>query len=165
MAHVFFFSYAHTNKDKELESFFEDLCEEVKVHTTYAAKDPQLCFRDGSNLALMDEWQPQLLEALQTSATMVCVTSPAYFGSRFCGQEFYIFDQRRKALRNNPPPPVILPVIWVPDPAGRRDLLDLVQRQQGDIDPLYQSRGLRYLMKINPNEYARCVTLFGYAIA
>jgi hypothetical protein len=164
MAHVFFFSYAHTNKDKDLESFFEDLCEEVKGPTTYAAKDPRVSFRDSNNLPLMDEWRPQLIEALQTSAVMVCVTSPAYFGSRFCGQEFYIFDQRRKAFRNNPPPPVILPVIWWPDPSARREVLDLVQWQQGEIDPLYEQRGLRYLRTMKPNEYERCVKMFGYAI-
>ena len=38
MSHVFFFSYAHANKDKELENFFEDLCEEVKVHTNFTAR-------------------------------------------------------------------------------------------------------------------------------
>ena len=165
MSHVFFFSYAHANKDKELERFFEDLCEDVKGHTTFTAKDPRLSFRDGKDLPLMSEWRTELLDALQTSAVMLCACSTAYFGSRVCGQEFFIFDQRRKRAHTSPPPPVILPVIWVPSAAGRSDILDLVQWQQGEMDPLYESKGLRYLMRIKPNEYDRCVRLFGYAIA
>jgi FxsC-like protein len=164
MSHVFFFSYAHANKDKELERFFEDLCEEVKVYTTYAAKDHRLSFRDGNNLPLMEEWRPQILEALQTSAVIVCATSPAYFGSRFCGQEYYIFDQRRRSMPGGILPPVILPIIWVPDPMAPPNVLDLVQWNQGEMDTRYQTKGLRYLMKRDPNEYDRCVTLFGEAI-
>jgi hypothetical protein len=112
----------------------------------------------------MDEWRPQLLEALQNSAVMVCATSEAYFGSRFCGQEYYLFNERRKSLRKDRLPPVILPVIWVPDPEGPDDVLGLVQWASGEIDERYGSKGLRFLMKRDPNEYDRCVDLFGEAI-
>ena len=100
MAHVFFFNYAHENRDKQLEAFFEDLCAEVAPYTPWAADDLRISFRDGQNLALMQEWRPALLKALQTSAVLVAITSPAYFQKRFCGQEYYIFDQRRRQKLN-----------------------------------------------------------------
>src|SRR5687768_10172408 len=95
-SHVFFFSYAHENKDPQLEAFFEDLCGEVAPYTEWGdAQSPNVSFRDGKNLPLMEEWRPALLRAIQTSAVLVCVTSPAFFKKRFCGQEHYIFDLRR----------------------------------------------------------------------
>ena len=60
MAHVFFFNYAHENRDKQLEAFFEDLCAEVAPYTPWAADDLRISFRDGQNLALMQEWRPAL---------------------------------------------------------------------------------------------------------
>jgi FxsC-like protein len=164
MSHLFFFSYAHVHRDKELEQFFEDLCEEVKVHTPYGAKDHRLSFRDGNNLPLMEEWRENIMEALQTSALLVCATCPAYFSSRFCGQEYYIFDQRRRILQNSPLPPVILPVIWVPDPWAPSDVLGRVKWDQGEMDERYHTKGLRWLMKGAPGQYERCVMLFGEAI-
>lgn len=164
MGHVFFFSYAHANKDKELERFLEDLCDDVKGYTKYSAKDPCLCFRDKNNIPLMEEWRPELLEAIQSSAVMVCATSEAYFNSRICGQEYYLFDQRRRRLQTERPAPVILPVVWVPDPEAPHEVLDQVQWAAGDMDQQYLAKGLRYLMKRDPNEYERCVTLFGEAI-
>ena len=166
MPHVFFFSYAHANIDKELESFFEDLCEEVKVYTPgYTAKDPRLHFRDRTGIPMMEEWRPQIMDALQASSVLVCLTSPGYFASRFCGQEFYVFDQRRRAAYPNAPPPVILPIVWARTRGAPLGILDLVQWQEGGMDPDYEAKGLRNLKKVKPAEYARCVTIFADAIA
>lgn len=167
MSHVFFFNYAHANKDKLLEAFFEDLCAEVAPHTDWGlATDPKTSFRDGQNLPLMEEWRPALLKALQTSAVLVAVTSPAYFQQRFCGQEYYIFDQRRRqqVLPGGQPPAVILPIIWVPLQNGLPDSIDKVQWQKGSMPALYETKGLRYLKKLQPAEYELCVTAFAEAI-
>ena len=166
MAHVFFFNYAHENRDKQLEAFFEDLCAEVAPYTPWAADDLRISFRDGQNLALMQEWRPALLKALQTSAVLVAITSPAYFQKRFCGQEYYIFDQRRrqKLTPAGQPPAVILPVIWAPVQSGLPETIDQVQWQKGSMHPLYETKGLRYLKKLEPAEYDRCVTAFAEAI-
>lgn len=151
MPHVFFFSYAQANIDKELESFFEDLCDEVKVYTPgYTAKDSRLHFRDKTGIPLMEEWQPHIMNALQTSSVLVCVTSPAYFASRFCGQEFYVFDQRRRAFDVSAPPPVILPIVWARTRGAPPGIMNLVQWQQGGMDPDYEAKGLRNLKKVNP---------------
>jgi hypothetical protein len=107
MSHIFFFSYAHNDRgrDNQIEIFFEDLCNEVAQHTPWALDDQRVSFRDGNNLALMQQWRPALLNALQESAVLVCVTSPRYFASRFCGQEYYLFDERRRAAAENRSPP------------------------------------------------------------
>jgi hypothetical protein len=96
MSHVFFFSYARENLDKELKAFFEDLCTEVAPYTSWASEDPRISFRDGRDLPLMEQWEPAIMEAIQTSAVLVCVTSLAYFQKHFCGQEYWVFDQRRR---------------------------------------------------------------------
>jgi hypothetical protein len=95
----------------------------------------------------------------------MCVTSPAYFTSKFCGKEFYIFDQRRRDANPTAQPPVILPIVWARTRGAPPGILDLVQWQQGGMDPDYEAKGLRYLKKVNPREYERCVLIFADAIA
>jgi FxsC-like protein len=96
---------------------------------------------------------------------LVCVTSPRYFASRFCGQEYYLFDERRRAAaENRSPPAVILPIIWVPAPDGLPSIMNQVQWQPGGMPELYQTKGLRYLKILAPADYKRCVVAFGEAI-
>ncbi|MEK6374708.1 MAG: hypothetical protein AABO58_18675 [Acidobacteriota bacterium] len=166
---MFFFSYAsENNSDGLLGTFFEDLCIEVAQHTPWGPKDPRVAFRDQNSLPLMDEWRLNLLEGLQTSAVLVCLTSTAYFQNpnRFGPKEYYIFDQRRRQglAAGQAPPPVILPVIWVPTPTGLPPAMDLVQWREGDMPALYQTKGLRHLKKLQPVEYDRCVVAFATAI-
>jgi FxsC-like protein len=165
-SHVFFFSYASENKDAQLEAFFEDLCEEVAPYTRWGARSAQVSFRDGNNLPLMEEWRDGLLRAIQGAAVLVCVTSPAYFQKRFCGQEYYIFDQRRRqeVEPGKPPPAVILPVIWAPTPGGLPDAMDQAQWKDGSMPALYETKGLRYLKRLGSSEYVSCLVAFGQAI-
>ena len=102
-------------------------------------------FRDQTGIPTMNEWQPQIMAPLQTSSVLVCVTSPCYFASRFCGQEFYVFDQRRRAANPNTPLPVILPIVWAQTRGAPPGILDRVQWQQGGMDPDYEGKGLRFL--------------------
>ena len=172
MSHIFFFSYASENYDKELVAFFEDLCGEVAPLTKWgSAKDPHVSFRDQDNLPLMEKWAPNLMDALQNSAVMICVTSPTYFYKTFCGQEYYIFDQRRSAAAGVAgtaaaaanPPGVILPIVWTPADEFKTAFGD-VQAKQGAFPPLYWQKGLRYLKKLSPEDYGKCVVLFAHAI-
>jgi hypothetical protein len=169
VSHEFFFSYASVNLDKELRAFFELLCEEVAPYTPWGKDDPRISFRDGKDLPLMEEWKPALLEALQTSAVMVCVTSAAYFQSSFCGQEYYIFNQRRRQglAPGAPMPRVVLPVLWAPVDADL-PIFDDIQVKAPGISPeiwqVYSKKGLRYLKKFDPNEYEKMVAAFAEAI-
>jgi len=166
MAHVFFFSYARVNFDKELKAFFEDLCTEVAPYTPWASEDPQISFRDGKDLPLMEKWEPGIMDALQTSAVLVSVTSIAYFQKPFCGQEYWVFDQRRRwnLPSGAPVPDVILPVIWAPVDRGLPAFIDEIQWQALGMPAEYRKNGLRYLKRLDPNLYERCVTAFALAI-
>src|ERR1044071_3398966 len=156
-SHVFFFSYASENRtpDNQLVGFFDDLRNAVAALTKWGWNDPHVSFRDDANLPLMATWEPALMKALQTSAVLVCVTSPAYFQSRFCGQEYHVFDRRRR--QNFPedatPAPVILPVIWTPTDGALPDFIDNVQWGQGDMPVLYPTKGLRYLRIADKTAY------------
>ena len=169
MSHEFFFSYASVNLDKELRAFFELLCEEVAPYTPWGKDDPRISFRDGKDLPLMEEWKPALLEALQTSAVMVCVTSAAYFQSTVCGQEYYIFNQRRRQglAPGAPVPRVVLPVLWAPVD-GNLPIFDGIHVKPPKISEeywqVYLTRGLRYLKKLEYSEYEKVVTAFAEAI-
>jgi FxsC-like protein len=166
MPHVFFFSYASENRDKALEAFFEDLCLSVAPYTRWAAKDPRISIRDRDNLPLMTDWQPEILEALQTSSVLVCATSLAYLKKRFCGQKCWLFEQRRRkngASRNVPAN--ILPVIWAPVRGGLPPFFGSIQWRQGAIPAAYEDKGLFYLKKRDPAEYDQCVAEFAVAIS
>ena len=164
MAHVFFFSYAHVNLNTDLREFFELLSELVADGTEWAPQDANISFRDGKDLALMDNWRPELFEALQTSAVLVSVTSPAYFQSKFSGQEYRVFDQRRRQQTGeNPPPEVILPVIWRPITQNLPFVRE-IQLDEDGMSPLYRKEGLRHLKRLDPREYERCVWRFAKAI-
>jgi FxsC-like protein len=166
--HVFFFSYAHANRcDPHLTKFFEDLCTEVAVHTKWEPGSQRVSFRDGNNLPLMQSWRPALLDALQSAAVLVCVTTPAFFQSGFCGKEYFLFDQQRQTglTAGQKPPAVILPVIWVPVRNGLPAAMDQVQWQDGSMPDIYEKKGLRYLKVLEPAEYERCVLAFAEAIA
>ena len=165
MSHVFFFSYASENYDKELKAFFQDLCTEVAPYTAWKPEDSRVSFRDGKDLALMEGWRPSLLDALQTSAVFVCVTSIAYFQKPFCGQEYFVFDQRRRhALQDGDVvPQTILPVIWAPIDKPL-PFADEIQLKTGGMSDIYKERGLRYLKKLDRDEYDKCVVEFALAI-
>jgi FxsC-like protein len=167
MSHVFFFSYTHDNLDKELKAFFRDLCNEVAPHTEWGrGDDPRTSFRDGQNLPLMVEWNSAILDAIQSSSILVCVTSPAYFVRPFCGQEFWVFDQRRRqsVQPGTKPPPVVLPIIWTPVDGGIPPFMDNLQETASGMPDIYRTKGLRYLKRLDPNAYDRCVTAFADAI-
>lgn len=164
MSHLFFFSYASENLDKELRGFFEDLCENVQPYTQWAAKDPRISFRDKDNIPLMDQWRPDLIEALQTSAVFVCVASPAYFSKPFCGKEYYIFDQRlRRHAAGGVLPGLVLPVLWAPTPHLDRRIESIQLKREG-MSEIYWEKGLRYLKIIDPGAYEKCVLQFAEAI-
>lgn len=166
MPHIFFFGYASENLDTHLKGFFEDLCEEVAPLTKWAATDLRIGFRDKEGLPLMSEWEPRIVEALQSSCVLVCITSPAYFAKKFCGQEYWLFDQRRRQDLQSGVivPPVVLPVLWVPYQEDLPNFIDKIQWGEGDMPDLYQTKGLRYLKKFDRNQYDACVSAFAEAI-
>ena len=117
----FFMSYSKTDGDEILKQFYHDLATEVRRLVAYRG-DPRpsaVGFMDESSIQTGESWEGTLAEALQRSRTLVCIYSPGYFTSPFCGKEFEVFAMRlRQHIANQPPqappPSIILPVLWDP---------------------------------------------------
>src|SRR5262249_36251018 len=90
----------------------------------------------------------------------------AYFQKRFCGQEYWVFDQRRRRnlAPGATPPAVVLPVIWAPMNRSLPPYLDKVQWSDFEIPELYKTKGLRYLKRFERATYKECVNAMGEAI-
>jgi len=109
----FFFSYARNDKSPYLDDFFEMLRSEVMRKT--AVKSPtEACFRDTENIELGKRWTSELVNAIQTTKVLVCLYSPSYFISEYCGKEVFAFQSRIAEYKKTKldPPDVILPVLW-----------------------------------------------------
>lgn len=175
MSHIFFFSYARGDRrdrgdrgdqDSYLDEFFKDLCTEVAAPTKFESFDPEVSFRDTKDLPLMENWKTNILNALQSSAVMVCVTSEKYFNSTFCGKEYYIFDQRRRqgVAAGADPPGNVLSVVWHPVEGGLPEFMKDAQLVPDGVSDTYLKRGLRHLKRFDRAAYEMCVAGFATAI-
>ena len=76
-------------------------------------------FIDRTDIQPGNEWPEDLAEALRTAQTLVCLYSPSYFESDYCGKEMQVFLERRaNYMRGNAgkPPANIIAVAWQPIP-------------------------------------------------
>lgn len=166
MPHIFFFSYASENWNQPgLEGFYNDLCQAVAPQVPWNYDDNNISFRD-HKMRLGEEWKPAISNALQESAVLVCIVSEAYFSKEFCGQEFYMFDQRRRQglAQGAKAPDVILPIIWGPVKQGYPSVIGDLQTDQAGLPQDYFRRGLFRLKTLDENAYKRCVADFADAI-
>src|SRR6185369_7793397 len=153
----FFFSYASENYDDTVDTFFEDLCSEVGQRHRLGGESADVCFRDQKRLQMGEKWEAPLVEAVQTSAVLVCLTTPAFFFKPFCGKEHYVFDQRRRAVATNGDVPgVIIPVVWTVADEFKAIYGD-VQAKNAEFPKDYWTRGLLTLKKLSRAKYNRCL--------
>jgi hypothetical protein len=123
MPHPFFLSYARqdaqriekgqSQRDPIFEAFIDRLDQGVMQLTGEG-----IGFVD-RNIEPGQEWPEQIAEALATAKTMVCLYSPSYFRSPYCGKEMQVLlERRRNYIRANPgkKPSNIIPVLWHPVP-------------------------------------------------
>jgi len=157
MGYEFFLSYARANNDEFLRQFFADLSEAVRLKKGFP-QGKAVGFFDQQGLELGLDWDPTLAEALQNSRILVCLYSPAYFNSEYCGREWQVFNQRAElyATSKQSPgglkpesPPVIKPVIWIPLRLEMRvpEAVSRVQYTTGDPQSVHNVQGLRYMRK------------------
>lgn len=161
MRYIFFFSYARDNRDQYLLRFYKDLERRVAVHsglTSEEKEETQIAFLDESNLELGGEWDPELVEALQNSAVLICAYSPSYFVSEYCSREWHVFQMRRRSwprflAGEAPLPPAIKPVIWV-SPTRRmtreavhEDVFG-VQYKLGETNAIYNTDGVEPMLRM-----------------
>jgi hypothetical protein len=166
MPHMFFFSYASENWNQPgLEDFYNDLCQAVAPLVPWNFDNPNISFRD-HKMRLGEVWKPSISNALEECVVLVCMVSAAYFSKEFCGQEFYIFDQRRRHQLpgNEKVPDVILPVIWAPVEQGYPSAIGDLQADQVGMPKGYFTKGLFRLKTLDEKAYKECVAGFADAI-
>jgi FxsC-like protein len=166
----FFLSYATTDDTGHvfLKRFFHDLAVEVRMKAGLNAelKDDEIGFFAGESIKIGAEWPPFLVEGLQSSRVIVCLLSPGYIASEYCGKEFTIFESRwRDHQMDSGVQPadasVILPVRW--NPVEDKDLpspLLHIQNKQGEHGDRYANNGLYGMLKCFRNEYKRFLLRF-----
>ena len=113
MDYHFFFSYSRIDHGSYLEKFFSDLRSEVykKVGLKEISLE-NIAFRDQSNIEVGEEWPNELIQALNFSKTLVCIYTPAYFRSEYCGKEVQVFHNRLSMVDQLEKPTVLIPVLW-----------------------------------------------------
>lgn len=148
----FFVSYARSDTgegDTLIEEFYNDLALAVRREKGLL-KTPlnEVAFFDRSNIEPGDLWSPKLTEALQTSRVMLCLFSPNYFQSDYCGKEFYLFRRRvdEHFKQKSILAPNLIPIIWhTPDSIFRylSDYVSEVQFDHIEFGETYTKYGLR----------------------
>lgn len=154
MAYWTFVSYARSDRDHFVEQFISDLREEIRRKHVDSLTSKSILFFDTSEMETGTEWEDALAAALRTSRTLVCLCSPGYLNSDYCGREFQVFCRRRDAWmrqtgKSASHTKVILPILWelprgpLPTPLAR------FQTADDDFPRVYAEEGVRYMMKLN----------------
>lgn len=156
MPYDFFFSYTRGNSDKYLKRFIDDLSDELRQQRGYG-KNEVVGFFDQREIELGEKWDQTIVNALQESNVMVCIYSPGYFKSEYCGKEWQVFQQRlniylkqREAGGEKNPtlPPVIKPIFWMdPLPKDLDEVVNSLQRTEGDPADHLNKLGLREIIQ------------------
>lgn len=146
-----FFSYARRDKNVYLDDFFEKLRDEV-MQKLPVASPHDACFRDSDNVELGDRWNAEMVNALKKTSVLVCIYSPLYFISDYCGKEVNVFQSRIAEYKknNNKTPNVILPVLWEkPSTFTIPPSLQEIQFSHESIHKDYSIQGLKTFSKLN----------------
>jgi len=152
LPYLFFFSYARYDRNKYLERFFEDLVEKVGRKAARSG----VSFRDLPRIEPGDDWEAELVDALQTSQTLLCIYTPYYFNREYCGKEFGIFVQRQGVsldengvVRGSNR---IIPVLWMKESDLQRhgfppSALQAIQYSVTQHIDVYRAKGLEGILR------------------
>lgn len=166
----FFLSYARRDAVGNLyvERFHKQLAREIGRVAGLPAKiaNEEIGFFDTEGVKPGEPWPEKLAYAIQTSKVFVCLYSPAYFNSDYCGKELQAFRSRLAASTSPSPshaiPTLIFPVLW--DRADRLpkvlpQVLKDIQYAHGSTDEIYKGEGLYQLLSLNKHR-DRCSKFF-----
>jgi FxsC-like protein len=158
----FFLSYSRRdfeNAEIYLTKFLEDLTKEIRLRRA-SSKGEEVAFFDQRTLIRGSDWKESLLDALQTSRTLVCLYSPNYFESEYCGKEWQLMHLRRMQYQGSQQaagrqdaklPPLIKPIRWIlpfePDFSRMSDAVGATQYSAGDLSTLINTKGLLHVIK------------------
>jgi hypothetical protein len=106
-------------------------------------------FWDTQDIDVGDVWPERLINALRVSRLCLCLLSPGYFNSEYCGKEFQVFKVRHSI--NKPPGAAraIFPILWELSRGPLPDSVQPYQYSNDDFPSSYVGEGLRYLMKLS----------------
>ena len=92
----FFTSYASLDGQYSdyLQKFIEDLAINVRDRTTL--KMDEIYFFAKGEITAGDVWVEVLGNAVRTCKVILCICSPSYYNSEYCGKELWVFLERRK---------------------------------------------------------------------
>jgi hypothetical protein len=163
MSHLFFFSYARANakraQDSELVTRFRETLEGEVDQALGGSIPEEICFFDSTDIEAGAQWPATLADALRTSRVAVCLYSPHYFNSRWCGKEMQVFFDRATAAPGPPAPAAIIPVIWAPSLQGVPAPLQNIQTHDATFPASYPRDGLRQVMNLgNDPDFHRIVS-------
>ncbi|MCI0388873.1 MAG: FxsC protein [Acidobacteria bacterium] len=160
--HDFFFSYSrrdYENADIYLTTFLKDLSKEIRIRRV-SSKGEEVAYFDQHKLTRGDDWKQELLDALQTARTLVCLYSPNYFASEYCGKEWqvmhmrreqYLEEQRLAKKQKAKLPRIIKPIPWIlPYPQDFKTMSDPVGDAHyhfGSLTSGINTRGLLHVIR------------------
>lgn len=126
------------------------------VETNVAQARARLWFVDQNGIKAGDQWESTLAEGICTSEVLVCLVSPRYLSSIWCGRELAVFLRRiekwkaQGAVPGHPGRFVF--VLWWENPKDRKTL----PKSLGKFNPAdegfpasYYEKGLRQLASLN----------------
>ena len=150
---IFFVSYSRLNvrdaRDRELIArLVADLDNDVRLKIPDAGAD--ISFFDTTDIELGTDWNDELSTAVSTSRLAVCLFSPSYFSSVWCGREFQVFLDRRAASAasgDTARPTSIIPVWWMKAPAP--EVAGSFQFTHDALPADYLQVGLRQMMRLS----------------
>jgi TIR domain len=129
-------------------------CLRVRLGASDAEEIAKLVFFDFRSLRAGEEWSESLTQALCEARAFVCLVSPTYLNSAWCGRELEAFHRRYEGWKAVAPVGVggrfIFPVIWQPDDKrGLPSKIARFQYQGREISKHYERLGLRQLADLS----------------
>jgi hypothetical protein len=170
-----FLSYSGVNDDEKrfVQKFFNDLVSELQQKVGHKGVDSrEIGFMDDGSIPPGRAWLPVLSEKIASCRVLVCLYSPAYFESPWCGREFKVFIDRVEGhFQSDPPSGLLLPILWG-SPRQLDDPLPGAAAQyqyfKGEAGSEYLRCGLLHLMKREKNgrqDYVDLLSAFAEYIA
>lgn len=174
MSYIFYLSYSRDEYSPELQQFFQDLCTELRLRIGLP-RDEQIGFLDTEGIAVGEPWRDTVLNALQSSRTLVPLYTPRYFAREICGKEVEFFIERVRCMErtrgfetgaSSAQYTYIYPIVWTPpNHHSIPQFLQQIQIYDPRFPDAYREYGLRRLavMKKYADEYRE--VLFSLAVS
>jgi hypothetical protein len=152
MPFVSFISYARVNRTRYVEKFVRELSQQVVDKT--GANPNDVAFFDKNSIATGQDWARLLGDALRTSKVIVCICTPHYLSSEFCGKELKVFLLRRENWLQRPENAarkagIVFPIIWERPAAGLPKPLAKFQFDEAAFPKKYVESGLNALAMVS----------------